>query len=156
MPASWEAGNFFLVTAAAPPCQARRLPEAGKKTFAPSLGEAGAFSHRGRAPGQARRLPEAGKKIFAPSLGEAGAFSHRGRAPRPGSPLTGDGKENLCPFPWGSRRLFSPRAHPQARLAAHRGQQVVVVPGPVARHVKVHEFHREDVAHNKVVHVFVV
>ena len=84
--------NFFLVTAAAPPCQARRSPEMGKK-------------------------------IFAPSLGKAGAFSHRGRTPRPGSPFTGGGKENLCPFPWESWCLFSPRAHPQAGLAVYRRRE---------------------------------
>ena len=84
--------NFFLVTAATPPCQARRSPEMGKK-------------------------------IFAPSLGEAGAFSHRRRTPRPGSPFTGGGKENLCPFPWGSRRLFSPRTRPHARFTAHWGTE---------------------------------
>ena len=125
--------NFFLVTAAAPPCQARRSPEMGKKIFAPSLGEAGAFSHRGRAPYQARRLPEAGKKTFAPSLGKAGAFSHRGRTLRPGSPFTGGGKENLCPLPWGSRRLFSPRAHPQARLAVYRRRERKPLPLPLGK-----------------------
>ena len=94
--------NFFLVTAAAPPCRARRLPEAGKKTF-------------------------------APHLGGAGAFSHRGRTPMPGSPFTGGGKENLCPFPWGSRRLFSPRAHPQARLAVYRRRERKPLPLPLGK-----------------------
>ena len=93
--------NFFLVTAAAPPCQARRSPEMGKK-------------------------------IFAPSLGKAGAFSHRGRAPMPGSPLTG-GRKNLCPLPWRSRRLFSPRARPHARLAAHRRRERKSLPLPLGK-----------------------
>ena len=93
--------NFFLVTAAAPPCQARRSPEAGKKTF-------------------------------APSLGEAGAFSHRGRTPMPGSPLTG-GRKKLCPLTWGSRRLFSPRAHPQARLAVYRRRERKPLPLPLGK-----------------------
>ena len=49
-----------------------------------------------------------------PASWEAGKFfsCYGCRTPMPGSPLTGDGKENLCPFPWGSRRLFSPRARP--------------------------------------------
>ena len=133
MPASWEAGKFFLVTAAAPPCQARRLPEAGKKTFAPPLGKPAPFLTADAPPCQARRSPEAGKKTFAPSLGEAGAFSHRGRAPRPGSPFTGGGKENLCPLPWGGRRLFSPRARPQARLAVYRRRERKPLPPPLGK-----------------------
>ena len=49
-----------------------------------------------------------------PASWEAGKFfsCYGCRTPMPGSPLTGDGKENLCPFPWESRRLFSPRARP--------------------------------------------
>ena len=98
-----------------------------------TLGEPAPFLTADAPPCRARRLPEAGKKIFAPSLGEAGAFSHRGRTPRPGSPFTGDGKENLCLFPWGGRRLFSPRAHPHARLAVYRRRERKPLPLPLGK-----------------------
>ena len=70
-----------------------------------------------------------------PASWEAGKFfsCYGCRTPRPGSPFTGGGKENLCPFPWGSRRLFSPRAHPQARLAAHRRWERKPLPLPLEK-----------------------
>ena len=70
-----------------------------------------------------------------PASWEAGKFfsCYGCRTPMPGSPLTGDGKENLCPFPWESRRLFSPRAHPQARLAVYRRRERKPLPLPLGK-----------------------
>ena len=124
--------NFFLVTAAAPPCQARRSPEMGKKIFAPSLGKAGAFSHRGRAPMPGSPLTGGRKNLCPLPWGSRRLFSPRAR-PMPGSPLTGGGKENLCLFPWGSWRLFSPRAHPQAGLAVYRRRERKPLPLPLGK-----------------------
>ncbi len=70
-----------------------------------------------------------------PASWEAGKFfsCYGCRTPMPGSPLTGDGKENLCPFPWESWRLFSPRAHPQAGLAVYRRRERKPLPLPLGK-----------------------